>query len=339
MERQLSHAVRLVDDLLDTSRINRDALELRLERCELAAVVSQALETVRPFVESGAHRLEVSLPEEPVTLRADPVRLAQVLSNLIHNACKFSDPGRPVAVSARKSAGWIEISVRDEGIGFAPEDRDRLFEMFTQLDPARSRSRGGLGVGLSIVRRLVEMHGGRVEASSGGPGRGSEFRVSLPELALSTSAAEPFLRVPPRAPAAPRRILVVDDNADSASSLAALLELSGNDVRTAGDGLEAVGLAEEFSPDVVLLDIGLPGIDGYEAARRIRALPRGRMMLLVAVTGWGQSEDRRRSREAGFDHHMVKPLRASALETLLANFSAAHAAETREPGADASPTT
>jgi CheY-like chemotaxis protein len=176
-----------------------------------------------------------------------------------------------------------------------------------------------------------------VEASSEGPGRGSEFRVSLPELALSTSAAAPFLRTPPRAPVAPRRILVVDDNRDSAGSLAALLELSGNEVRTAYDGLEAVMQTEEFEPDVVLLDIGLPGIDGYEAARRIRSLPRGRMILLVAVTGWGQSEDRQRSREAGFDHHMVKPLRASALETLLANFSAATALETAKPGGDATP--
>ena len=322
MERQLSHAVRLVDDLLDVSRISRDALELRLERCDLSAVVAQALETARPFVEGGGHRLEVTLPDEPVTLRADPVRLAQVLSNLVHNACKFSDPERPIALSVRQSPGWVTISVRDEGIGFAPEDRERLFEMFAQLDSARSRSRGGLGVGLSIVRRLVEMHGGRVEAVSDGPGRGSEFRVSLPENALSTSAAAPFLRIPPRASAAARRILVVDDNADSANSLAALLELSGNEVRTANDGLGAVRLAGEFAPDVVLLDIGLPGIDGYEAARRIRSLPRGRGMLLVAVTGWGQSEDRRRSREAGFDHHMVKPLRASALETLLVNYSA-----------------
>ena len=335
MERQLSHAVRLVDDLLDVSRVNRDALELRLEPCDLSAVIAQALETVRPHLEGGNHRLEVSLPEEPVTLRADPVRLAQVLSNLIHNACKFSDSGQPVAVSVRKSVGWVVISVRDRGIGFTPEDRGRLFEMFTQLDPALSRSRGGLGVGLSIVRRLVEMHGGRVEATSDGPGRGSEFRVSLPEHALSTSAAAPFLRIPPQSPAAARRILVVDDNADSASSLAALLELSGNDVRMAYDGLEAVRQAEEFAPDVVLLDIGLPGIDGYEAARRIRSLPRGRGMLLVAVTGWGQSEDRRRSREAGFDHHMVKPLRASALETLLANYSAPSGAG--EPGEEIAP--
>ena len=337
MERQLSHAVRLVDDLLDVSRINRDTLELRLEPCDLAAVIAQAVETARPHVEGGNHRLDVSLPEKPVTLRADPVRLAQVLSNLIHNACKFSDPGQPVALSVHPSDGWVTISVRDQGIGFASEDRGRLFEMFTQLDPALSRSRGGLGVGLSIVRRLVEMHGGRVEATSDGPGRGSEFRVSLPENALSTSAAAPFLRIPPKAPAAARRILVVDDNADSASSLAALLELSGNVVRMAHDGLDAVHQTREFAPDVVLLDIGLPGIDGYEAARRIRSLPRGRGILLVAVTGWGQSEDRQRSREAGFDHHMVKPLRASALETLLANFSAA--TETYERGGDVAPTT
>ncbi len=336
MERQLSHAVRLVDDLLDVSRINRDALELRPEKCELAAIVAQALETSRPFVEGGSHPLEISLPDQPVTVRADPVRLSQVLSNLIHNACKFSDPGQPVAISAKKSSGWIVISVRDHGIGFSPEDRDRLFEMFAQLDPSLSRSRGGLGVGLSIVRRLVEMHGGRVEASSDGPGKGSEFRVSLPENALSASTAAPFLRSPAPAPLPGRRILVVDDNADSASSLATLLELSGNEVRMAHDGLEAVRLAEEFEPDVVLLDIGLPGIDGYEAARRIRALPRGRTTLLVAVTGWGQSEDRKRSQQAGFDHHMVKPLRAAALETLLANFSGAAAAG-RDSGADAAP--
>jgi PAS domain S-box-containing protein len=337
MERQLSHAVRLVDDLLDLSRINRDALELRLEKCELAAIVAQALETARPYIDGGNHPFEVSLPDVPVVLRADPVRLSQVLSNLIHNACKFSDPGQPVRLTVRHDEGWVQISVRDEGIGFEPENRERLFEMFAQFSPSLARSRGGLGVGLSIVRRLVEMHGGRVEAFSAGPGKGSEFRVSLPEIALSTSAAAPFLRVPPPSPMAAKRILVVDDNRDSASSLAALLELSGNAVRTAHDGFEAVRLTEEFEPDVVLLDIGLPGIDGYEAARRIRSLARGRKILLVAVTGWGQSEDRKRSRQAGFDHHMVKPLRASALETLLANFSGTNATVERDPGADVAP--
>src|SRR5262249_2365002 len=257
--------------------------------------------------------------EEPILLRADPVRVTQVLANLLHNACKFSNPGGPIALSAAAGSGRIEITVRDEGIGFPPEERERIFEMFTQLDQSLSRSRGGLGVGLSLVRRLVEMHGGSVEAWSDGLGRGAEFRGTLPEGRVSARSPSSFRRIAPSRNGELRRILGVDDNVDSASSLATLLELSGHETRTVHDGLSAVDEALAFAPDVILLDLGLPGIDGYEAARRIRAQPGGRAILIVAVTGWGQEEDRRRSREAGFDHHMVKPLRAAALETLLAS--------------------
>jgi PAS domain S-box-containing protein len=319
MERQLSHAIRLVDDLIDVSRISRDALELRLEKCDLRSVIAQAVENVRPFLEAGGHRLTVDVPDEPLDLRADPVRMAQVVANLLHNACKFSEAGGPIAVAASARSGWIELTVRDEGIGFPSEENERIFEMFTQLDRSLSRSRGGLGVGLSLVRRLVEMHGGRVEASSGGAGRGALFRVTLPEARVAAGNPPAFLRIPPARNGERRRILVVDDNVDSASSLATLLELSGHETRTVHDGLSAVEETLAFAPDVVLLDLGLPGIDGYEAARRIRTQPDGRSILIIAVTGWGQEEDRRRSREAGFDHHMVKPLRAAALEHLLAS--------------------
>ena len=317
MERQLSHVIRLVDDLLDVSRVNRDALELRLEDCDLRAVVTQAVENVRPFLEAGGHELTVQLPEEAVALRGDPIRLVQIFGNLLHNACKFSEPGGSVTLRAERIDGRIEVTVSDLGIGFLSSDRERLFEMFAQLDPNRSRVRGGLGVGLALVRRLVEMHGGRVEASSDGPGRGAAFRVTLPHRMPVGLAHR---RVPAPSPGRAEeslRILVVDDNADSASSLATLLELSGHETRMSHDGEGAVREAEAFGPDVVLLDIGLPGMDGLEAARRIRALPGGRRILLVAVTGWGQEHDRRRSREAGFDHHVVKPLRAAALESLL----------------------
>ena len=325
MDRQLSHVVRLVDDLLDVSRINRDVLELRLEDCDLRAVVAQAVENVRPFLDAGGHALSVTLPEQAVVLRGDPIRLAQIFGNLLHNACKFSDSGAPVTLTADRTDGRVDVTIRDRGVGFAEEDRERLFEMFTRLDGQSGGALGGLGVGLALVRRLVEMHGGRVDAISDGPGRGAAFRVTLPERTETTgtglapaaergagSAAESA----PNGPAL--RVLVVDDNRDSASSLATLLELSGHEARVAHDGEGAVFEAEAFGPDVILLDIGLPGIDGYEAARRIRGLPRGREILLVAVTGWGQEEDRRRSSEAGFDHHMVKPLRAAALEALLA---------------------
>jgi CheY-like chemotaxis protein len=221
-----------------------------------------------------------------------------------------------VTLRAERVDGRIEITVLDRGVGFPSADRERLFEMFTQLDPDRSRVRGGLGVGLALVRRLVEMHGGRVEASSGGPGRGAAFRVTLPHR-MPAGLAPRRIPAPPPGAGESLRILVVDDNTDSASSLATLLELSGHETRMSHDGEGAVREAEAFEPDVVLLDIGLPGMDGHEAARRIRALPGGRQILLVAVTGWGQEHDRRRSREAGFDHHVVKPLRAAALESLL----------------------
>jgi CheY-like chemotaxis protein len=242
-----------------------------------------------------------------------------------------------VELWAVRSDGGVEVTVRDRGVGFLPADRERIFEMFTQLEPNRARAGGGLGVGLALVRRLVEMHGGRVEASSEGPDRGAVFRVTLPE-GRAASAGEPAsLRDAAPSHGERRRILVVDDNVDSASSLATLLELSGHETHTVHDGLSAVDQALGFAPDVVLLDIGLPGIDGYEAARRIRAQAASRSMMLVAVTGWGQEEDRRRSREAGFDHHMVKPLRAAALEQLLATAPRRSAEPARDSGRDELP--
>lgn len=321
MERQVGHMVRLVDDLLDVGRISRGKIELRRERVELASIVYHAVEAARPLCESMGHELTVTLPPEPIHLSADPIRLAQVVGNLLNNACKFTGNGGHIGLTVERAGGENApaetiIRVRDDGIGIAADQLPRIFDLFTQVKGARARSTAGLGIGLTLARNLVELHGGTVEARSDGPGQGSEFVVRLPILTESLrTSTEPGAAGVTAVPS--RRILVVDDNRDAAESLATLLQLSGHETRTVYDGVAAVEAAARFEPDVVLLDIGLPRLDGYAAARLIRAQHRDKRMTLVALTGWGLGEDRRRSDEAGFDAHMVKPVEPDALMRLL----------------------
>ena len=315
IDRQVRQLSRLVDDLLDVSRITSGKIELRRERVQLQEAVRIALEGCRPMIERCGHELTVRIPKEPIWLDADVARIAQVLSNLLNNAAKYTRPGGHIWMVAERSGWQVAIGVRDNGIGVAPPMLDSIFDMFTQA-AGREHSQGGLGIGLTLVRRLVELHGGTVEARSEGIGRGSQFVVRLPVAATDAANDE---RVKDEALAAgrpPRRILVVDDNRDAADSLCMLLAARGHEVRAAYDGIEAVGAAVTFQPDVVLLDIGLPKLSGNDAARRIREA-RGDGVLLVAVTGWGQEEDRRRAREAGFDHHLTKPVDPQAIARLV----------------------
>jgi PAS domain S-box-containing protein len=319
LERQVIQMARLVDDLLDMSRITRGKIELRPERIELAPVLNDAVDAVRGLYKSMNHELTVRLPSRPVYLNADPARLTQVVGNLLHNAAKFTDRGGRVWLTAEEEAGRAVIRVRDNGIGVDRAQLPRLFEMFTQVDTSLERSRDGLGIGLTLVKTLVELQGGTVAAHSDGLGRGSEFTVRLPVLTEKAKpASRPAASPPP--PAASRRVLIVDDNDDGAESLAMLLRISGHQTYKAHDGIAAIEEAERLRPDAVLLDIGLPGMNGYEACRRIREQPWGKDVLLVALTGWGQEEDRHRSEAAGFDAHMVKPADLDALLTLLASF-------------------
>ena len=317
MERQVGHLVRLVDDLLDMSRITRNKLELREERVELASVIHAAVEICRPLVEGAKHEVIVTLPPEPIYLDADPVRLSQVFSNLLNNSCKYTEPGGHITVTAERHGSDVVVKVRDNGIGIPPDMLARVFDMFTQVDRSLERSQDGLGIGLTLVKRLVEMHDGFVEAFSEGPGRGSEFTVLLPALSVSEPVKSAVPTVDPRVTTA-RRILVVDDSRDSAESLVALLKLTGNETHIAYDGVQAVGAAEQFRPDVALVDVGLPKLNGLDVARRIREQSWGKDMILVALTGWGQDDDRHRSKAAGFDHHMVKPVDLAVLMKLLA---------------------
>jgi PAS domain S-box-containing protein len=320
IDRQVHQMTRLVDDLLDVSRITKGKIELRKERVELAVVVNSAVEASRPLIEKWGHELTVTIPPQPIQLEADPIRMVQVLSNLLNNAAKYMDQGGRIWVIAERQSDHVLIRVKDTGIGIPTETLPRIFDMFTQVDHSLKRSEGGLGIGLTLVQRLVEMHGGTVEARSDGPGKGSEFVVRL-AVAVEVKGQGPQGAACDRekgAASARRRILVVDDNRDAADSLGMLLLMMGNEVYTAHDGLEAVGAAAAFQPDVVLLDLGLPKLNGYEAARRIREQDGGTDIVLVAVTGLGQEEDRRRSKEAGFDHHMTKPVEFAALQKLLA---------------------
>ena len=317
MERQLRQMERLVDDLLDMSRISRNKLELRLERVELASVVHQSVETCRPLADCANQQVTVTLPPEPIHLHADPVRLAQVFNNLLTNSCKYTEPGGKIWLTAERHGSDVVVKVKDTGIGIPTDKLASVFEMFSQVQSALKRSQGGLGIGLTLVKRLVEMHGGTVGVTSEGSGKGCEFTVRLPLLVESPQDQKrPDSARRPQA--AGLRILVVDDNRDSAASLAMLLKISGNETATAHDGIEAVAAAESFRPDVALLDIGLPKLNGHEAARRIREQPWGKSMVLVALTGWGTEEDRRQSKAAGFDHHMVKPVDFTDLMKLLA---------------------
>jgi len=318
LERQVGQMARLVNDLLDMSRITRGKIELQRSRIELAPIVQHAVETVRPLLNAMQHELTVSLPQHSIHLDADDGRLAQVIGNLLNNASKFTDRGGRISLEVETVGEQAVIRVRDNGIGIAGEHLSGLFDMFAQVDTSLERSRDGLGIGLTLVKTLVELHGGSVEVRSDGVGHGSEFTVRLPML---SRAAEPVASQAATAPAAdgPRRVLIVDDNHDGAESLAMLLEFSGHEVHKAHDGEEAVKAAERIRPDIVLLDIGLPIVNGYEACRRIRSEPWGTRMVLVALTGWGQEEDRERSREVGFDKHLVKPVDHDTLLALVAS--------------------
>ena len=322
MERQLTQLVRLVDDLMDISRITRGKIELRKEWVQLTAVVNNAVEISRPLIEEMGHKLTVTLPRQPMVVEADQTRLAQVFSNLLNNAAKYSDRGGHITLAVERQGSDVVVLVKDTGIGIAADQLPRIFGMFTQVDHSLEKSQGGLGIGLTLVKRLVEMHGGRVEARSDGPGNGSEFIVRLP-VVVEASIPQESGGEEEKPPKSSLRILIVDDNRDGADSLGMILRVMGNETRTAYDGQEGVNVAEEFRPEVVLFDIGMPKLNGYEACRRIREQPWGKGVVLIAVTGWGQDDDRLRSHEAGFDHHMVKPVDPQALMKMLAGLQVA----------------
>lgn len=320
MERQLEQMVRLVDDLLDVSRISRGRLELRREQVPLAKVIHSAIETSRPVIDRMSQNLTVTMPPETIVVDADLVRLAQVFANLLNNSAKYMDRGRHIWLTVDRQGGEVVISVKDEGIGIAASQLPHIFEMFSQVDGSLERSQGGLGIGLTLVKRLVEMHGGRIEVHSPGLGQGAEFIVRLPVIVPSPVCSEPSGNGDTVNPKSALRILIVDDNRDGADSLAMLLRFMGNETRTAYDGQEGVEVAAEFRPAVILLDIGLPRLNGNDACRQLRAQPWGKQTIIIAVTGWGQDEDRRLTSEAGFDHHMVKPVNPKDLMQLLAGF-------------------
>jgi len=321
MERQVYNMTRLVDDLMDISRINWGKIELRAEDVDLVSIIRRAVAASLPFLEERQHELRLQLPDEPIRLGGDPTRLEQILDNLLNNAAKYTDPGGRIRLAAAREGDCAVIRVRDTGIGIEPEMLAKVFGLFVQVERRLDRSKGGLGIGLSLVRQLVEMHGGTIQAHSEGPGRGSEFVVRLP--ALSREGGPPLESRPdaapsPRSTPARRRILVVDDNVDSARTMALLLmRLWKQEVQVAHDGPAALEAARAFHPEVILLDIGLPGLSGYEVARRLRRQPEFAGTLLVAMTGWGQDDDRLKSEEAGFDRHLVKPVDPDALRELL----------------------
>jgi PAS domain S-box-containing protein len=320
MERQLRQLTRLVDDLLDVSDLARRGLHLQRSRIGLAAIAQTALEQIQDLVEEAGHELSVTLPEEQIFLDADPVRLGQVLTNLLSNAVKYTPRGGHIDLTATRDGTGVRVSVRDSGLGIPPDKLDTIFEMFGQIDRSLETGYKGLGIGLSLVKALVHMHGGRIEARSEGPGKGSVFSVWLP-IAPQVEAAPPANAPTETAPharsAVCRRVLLVDDNRDVARSMARWIRLLGHEIRVAFDGSEAVQAASEFKPDVVLMDIGLPKLNGYNAAREMRSKPWGEKMTLVAVTGWGRKSDHRRSYESGFDWHLTKPVEPAVLEALL----------------------
>ena len=319
MERQLDRLTRLVDDLLDVNRVSRGKLTLRREHIELASVLHNVVDSWRPMLADSKHELVLTLPSQPVYVYADSVRLVQLFGNLLSNASKYSEPGSRIELTVEQQGGEALVSVKDTGIGIPPDMLSKIFEIFTQVDQSLERSQGGLGIGLMLVKQLVEMHGGSVRALSEGPGRGSEFVVRLPVQTGKPRQEQPLktIRAGPTSTEG-HRILVVDDNRDSAGSLAALLQMTGNETHMAYDGLQALDEAATFKPQVVLLDIGLPELNGYDVCRKIRQQPWGKDMVLIALTGWGQEEDRKRSAEAGFDDHLVKPVNHDALMKILA---------------------
>ncbi len=317
IDRQVSRMGLLLDDLLDVSRITRGTLQLRRERVELVAIVDSAVETARPLIDDGQHQLAVRLPSQPTWLHADALRLAQVLSNLLTNSAKYSDPGSTITLAAEAQDGQFVVKLSDTGIGIEPEMIPRMFEMFAQSTHAIERSGGGLGIGLALVKGLVILHGGTVEVESAGREQGSTFTIRLPgNIIVDPPEKQSGGRAVGKAP--PRRVLVVDDNRDAAESLVLLLGLEGHDSRCVHDGLEALAVAGDYRPDVVILDIGMPGLNGYETARQMRRQDWGRHIRLIALTGWGRADDKRRADEAGFDYHLVKPVDPDALYEALA---------------------
>jgi signal transduction histidine kinase len=315
MERQVQHMVHLVDDLLDVARISTGKVDLRRQRVDLKDIVRTAVETSGSLIESSAHQLRVDLPPEPLPLDADPTRLAQVVSNLLNNAAKYTPPGGAIVLRVLREDEQAVLSVSDTGVGIPTEAIAKVFEMFAQVPSSAGRPQGGLGIGLSLVQSLVALHGGSVAAASGGAGQGSTFTVRLP-LADAVQHAAPEA-IQPAKPAGQLRVLVVDDNRDAAESLGVLLEMEGHAARIAHTGHEALAAAPDFAPDIVFLDIGLPDLSGYEVARQLRNTPAGEQALLVALTGWGTEEDRQRTRDAGFDRHLTKPAEITAVEELL----------------------
>lgn len=318
IDRQVSHLVRLVDDLLDVSRITRGKIRLQPEPVEVGAFIAQAVETSRPLIDARKHQLTVKPPGEPLFVKGDATRLAQVLANLLNNAAKYTDEGGRITLTARREGDDVLLSVRDTGVGIPSGMLGKVFDLFTQVDRSLDRSQGGLGIGLTLVNRLVELHGGSVRASSPGPNLGSEFIVRLPLLRdLPSSHSRSNGRHADLGDSPPKRILVVDDNKDAAESLSLLLQLARHEVRIALDGPAALAAAREFCPEVVLIDIGLPGMNGYEVARNLRQWPEMAGAQLVAITGYGQEEDRRLSLEAGFDVHLTKPVDPEELQRFL----------------------
>ncbi|MGZ8911309.1 MAG: hybrid sensor histidine kinase/response regulator [Methylococcaceae bacterium] len=319
IDRQVTHMARLLDDLLDVARIMQGKITLRAERFELSDIVNNALETSRPLIEARGHELIISQATMPQWIEGDRIRLAQVLSNLLNNAAKYTREGGKIMLNVRREGSEAVIEVRDTGIGISPTILPYVFDLFTQADLSLAHSQGGLGLGLTLVRQLAEIHGGTVTAASAGIDQGSTFTVRLPALSIDSSAIESEL-TESALPIPKFRILVVDDYADAAESLTMLLQEEGHEVETADCGMKALERAQVFHPQVVLLDIGLPDLDGYEVAKRLRVLPETRDAILIAVTGYGQTEDRKRSQSAGFNHHLLKPINFEQLPALLASF-------------------
>jgi CheY-like chemotaxis protein len=320
--RQADHMARLIDDLLDVSRIVQGKVAVKPEKLQLATLIERSVEASSPRLGAREQELDVVLPAENIELEGDAVRLSQVLSNLINNACKFSPTGSRICLHASYREGELQILVKDEGAGIAPEFLPHMFDLFAQADQSLDRSQGGLGIGLTLVKHLVELHGGRVWATSEGLGKGAQVTIALPAKVVASQPAAPLPGVAHRsapATAMPSRILVVDDLAASAETLMTLLEMEGFEVRVANEGQEALDIAREFRPDVVLLDIGLPGMNGFEVALGLRSLPESQHALLIALTGYGEAESRSRSAQAGFDFHMVKPADVNTLLAMLAN--------------------
>ncbi len=320
MERQVTHLVRLIDDLLDVSRITRGKLELRKQKVSLSLLLSNAVESSRPLVDAGKHTLTISEPDEVITLNVDPTRIAQVISNLLNNAAKYTPKGGTIALTARHKDDTIQIEVKDNGIGLSPEMLSKVFDMFSQVEPSMTRSQGGLGIGLTLARRLAEMHNGTVEALSAGPGSGSTFTVTLPcdeQSHAKPSNGRSANHNQPAAHGHSHRVLIVDDQLDIAQSLQHLLSILGHSTVTASNGPDALQAAKDFKPELIFLDIGLPGMTGYEVAREVRALETTPKPRLIAITGWGDAHHVSLAQEAGFDQHLTKPVDPLEIERIL----------------------